>query len=493
MKLAVALLTCDRVTFTERVVSALAKYNDLSSFELFYADDHSRDARLHEVVREHGYEPVFLNTGKRMGCSPVSDALVSNVRDRIGDDGIILYLQNDFECIRTLPMELILAALADQDVASVKLWEGRLGPNRIGPRTRLLRKAKWGPSNAYSEPVETSITGWGFNPQATRADTLCSIIHRATREHGMMKQSNRLGKLVVRPVALSFKHIGDVKTPRGIYRSKRRYNGHGHGQAARVVLPSSLRTVIASVTTTGRRIDRVLPAIESVLRGTVKPDRVELWLNESKSPVAPGVNKSDVPAKLASMPVDVRWCDNLGPATKLLPAMQAHPDEYVATFDDDVLYHPTWLAGLLDGAEQHPDMIVCYRARKIVLGRPYNKWGVIKKKHTGPDRMLVPTGVHGVLYPPDSLRDDAFDFDKLKRLAWANDDLWFSATAAMEAVVVERGGSPASCRLRGPRLSRRNCRGRNDVIIKALAEEFGPVVPWWNDKFGLPVAPNTKE
>lgn len=237
--------------------------------------------------------------------------------------------------------------------------------------------------------------------------------------------------------------------------------------------------VVASITTTGRRIGRVMPAIKSVLAGTLRPDRIILWLNSEGSSVAPPVRREDIPAELASLPVDVKWCENYGPATKLLPAMIAYPNDYIATFDDDILYPPGWLEGLARGAEEYPGSIVCYRARLIVPGRPYAEWRLVKGRHVS-SRDLLPTGVHGVIYSPRCLKQEAFDIDKLRELAWANDDLWFAATRATDAVVIPMAEKFRGSGMRGPRLSRRNLRGRNDQIIRALAEHFGNQVPWIN-------------
>jgi hypothetical protein len=223
--IAIALLTCERASYTEKVLSALARHNDLSGLSLFYADDNSQDSRVHEVAARYGFELVFLNTGPRMGCSPMTDALWQSTRDRIGDDGIILSLQNDFECIRPLPWGLIVDALQRPDVVCVKLWDRAIKGRIVGPRTRILRHAKWHRSNEYPEPVTIARTGWGFGPQAIKAHLACRIVRRASRELGVMKQAARLGGLVVRPESLCFRHIGNIKTPRGIYKSKQRFAG----------------------------------------------------------------------------------------------------------------------------------------------------------------------------------------------------------------------------------------------------------------------------
>lgn len=468
MEIAVALLTCDRYDYTERVLDALVKHNDLSGMTLIYADDNSKDERIHELAASYGFEPVYLNQGIRKGCSPMTEALWKGARERIGDDGVILSLQNDFECTRRIPWELIQDALARPEVVCVKLWDKKLGNRMVGPRTKLLRKATWKPSDNYSEPVTVARTGWGFGPHAVRAELACKIVRNASREYGVMKQAHRLQGMVVRPEELSFQHIGKIKTPRGIYISRRKR-------------PRRNRMIIASVTTTGRRISRVVPALLSIRQGTIQPDKLILWLNRHSTPVAPGVNPDDIPAGVEDL-CEVRWCENYGPATKLLPSMKAFPEAAVATFDDDKYYPEEWLEGLVNGVRRYPNTIVCYRAKVIQFDDngaclPYRQWPLAPRKHTGPDRQLLPTGVGGVIYPPRCMKPLAFDLELLQRLSLPNDDLWFAATRMVDVAVVP-GAKPRDCKIGGPRLSRRNLKGRNDMIIKALEDYFGPALPW---------------
>jgi hypothetical protein len=241
--------------------------------------------------------------------------------------------------------------------------------------------------------------------------------------------------------------------------------------------------MIVSITTTGRRIGRIVPTLKSILDGTVKPDKLILWLNRDPSPVGPGVQPADIPPAVGDMGCEVRWCENLGPATKLLPAMQAFPDRRIITADDDIIYQPTWLQRLTEGSDVYAGSIICYRARKVRFDKdhrvlPYNKWPLIKHCQGGPERSLVPTGVHGVLYPPGSLRPEAFDYNKLRQLSLPNDDLWFAVTRTSDPVIIKRSGNPRNVGIRGPRLSRRNLRGRNDQIIRALTDHFGNQCPW---------------
>lgn len=227
IKRAITLLTCDRANYTLRVLESLRKYIDLDDFLLVYADDNSKDERVHEIARSFGFEPIFLNKQGRMGCSPMTDALWHLTRERIGGDGWILNCQNDFEAVRPLPADLIEEALYDDtEIACVKLWDRAVRGHMKGPRTRILKHGRWEGIEDRGEPCQVSRTGWGYGPHAAQANTLCRIVKNARKERGMMRQSLFLGKLVLRPNRLVFGHIGHVKTPDGKYFSKKRWRGH---------------------------------------------------------------------------------------------------------------------------------------------------------------------------------------------------------------------------------------------------------------------------
>lgn len=246
-------------------------------------------------------------------------------------------------------------------------------------------------------------------------------------------------------------------------------------------------SAIVSVSTTGRRIGRIVEPIRSVLNGSLKPKRFILWLNESPSPVGPGTSISDVPRELGNMPVEVRWCENIGPATKLLHARKEFPDDLIATMDDDMIYPPLWLQKLVDAVgvfcgTTGASPACCYRAKMVTrnqdgTAKGYRNWSLVRGKQRGPNPAFVPTGVHGIIYPPGCFKDEVFNFDKLRELSLPNDDLWFAAMRTTPPVTIRLHGKIRSMKIHGPRLSRRNLRGRNDQIIAALHREYGNC-PW---------------
>jgi GT2 family glycosyltransferase len=58
VKIAVALLTCDRVEYTAKTLETFAQHNDLDRFVLLHADDGSEDTRNEDLAQSYGFTTV---------------------------------------------------------------------------------------------------------------------------------------------------------------------------------------------------------------------------------------------------------------------------------------------------------------------------------------------------------------------------------------------------------------------------------------------------
>jgi len=180
--------------------------------------------------------------------------------------------------------------------------------------------------------------------------------------------------------------------------------------------------------------------------------------------------------------LEIRACADLRSFKKLIPALEAFPNAYIATADDDVYYRPDWLETLVRGSEE--GVVICHRAhriRRLADGRiaPYHDWqfDIQDAAARKPSTNIVPTGVGGVLYPPQSLHPKVMDRNFFERLCPDGDDLWFYWCARMAASkykkvggklrVIPWGGKQESS------LWASNEHGGNDAAIAALTKEFG--------------------
>lgn len=228
-----------------------------------------------------------------------------------------------------------------------------------------------------------------------------------------------------------------------------------------------------TLTSHGRRVRRVNRTIESIGRGTLRPSRVVLWLDD------PSVYEN-LPAALLrqqSRGLEVKLTNNLGPHTKYYPLVIEEPRRAAsfATADDDILYPRWWLKRLVQAAVETPANIVCHRAHRITLRgarlAPYDAWESVRTTVANPS--VFATGVSGVLYPPamaEALRNAKRGFVKSCPFA---DDVWLHRIAMEHQILVRqvadvpkhfwiaRGSQQGA-------LMDRNMTGGNDAAIAAL-------------------------
>lgn len=175
-------------------------------------------------------------------------------------------------------------------------------------------------------------------------------------------------------------------------------------------------------------------ALRSILRGTVLPDKLVLYLTFSQFPSGRipdslvALAQSSPILEIRDYPIDIRSY------RKLIPALDDFPDDVIVTVDDDIRYHKNMLRDLLWLHEQMPRSVIAHRVKLIRPGKPYRRWRkyrwyhfFFRRIHSG--YLNLQTGVAGVLYPPHALKDDMLDPQLFLTIAPTTDDLWFWAAA----------------------------------------------------------------
>ncbi len=166
--------------------------------------------------------------------------------------------------------------------------------------------------------------------------------------------------------------------------------------------------------------------LRSLLDQTVAADHTILWIAHADMDQLP----HDVLA-LRDHGLEIRACEDLRSYKKLIPAWREDPSRYFVTADDDVYYPPHWLAGLVDTARYYPGNVIACRAHEAPLDSagvfvPYRDWRLATQREAvvGTEARLFPTGVGGVLYPPDAFAAELDNADLFMRLAPQGDDIW---------------------------------------------------------------------
>lgn len=200
--------------------------------------------------------------------------------------------------------------------------------------------------------------------------------------------------------------------------------------------------IIISLTSFPERINEVPYTIYSLLNQSLKPSKVVLWLAIDEFPK----KEKDLPEKLLNLKnngLSIGWCNNLKSFKKLIPSLKEYPSNIIVTADDDIFYQKDWLKSLYDAYLNNPNSIICGRGRKIKLKNKtldrYETWELCKTQEDASYLNLM-TGIGGVLYPPNSLNNNVFDYDLACKLCPDADDLWFWAMAVMnktKIVIIE--------------------------------------------------------
>lgn len=200
--------------------------------------------------------------------------------------------------------------------------------------------------------------------------------------------------------------------------------------------------LIVSLTTIPERIGMVALCLDSLLRQTLKPDRLILWISESNATDRPVVNQSALPANLLRLVprgLEIRWCQDIRSYRKIVPTLHAHPSALIVTADDDIFYPRYWLKALYEAYQKEPQYVHCHRAHLIKydsagVAIPYQQWEMSANGYQGPSFDLFPTGCGGALYAPGHLHQDMLNEDVFLTLCPKADDVWLKAMSILANV-----------------------------------------------------------
>lgn len=189
--------------------------------------------------------------------------------------------------------------------------------------------------------------------------------------------------------------------------------------------------VIISLTSFPKRINTVWLTIETLLRQSVKPDEVILWLAESQFDGLASLPESLL--RLQKRGLTIRFCDDLRSHKKYYYTLLEYPEDLVILADDDLFYPRDTVKCLLKMHQQWPEDICCISGEVI---EPEFTSAPSLWRNPKPDEhnwqhcdCLQPFTGSGTLIPPDALDGDVFDRAAIRQLCPYADDLWIAFMA----------------------------------------------------------------
>lgn len=220
------------------------------------------------------------------------------------------------------------------------------------------------------------------------------------------------------------------------------------------------------------RINKLHLVIKSLFLQKKKPISINLYLSRKQFD-----NEQCLPNDLLSLK-KLGLCiilvdDDIRSYKKYFYAKDLNKSFSIVIVDDDIFY-PNYITQLLT-TNREPGCIVANRCVKINNNKPYKKWvlsnsGIVKSKSH------MPTGCGGVLYPPESLPDLAFDVEQFSLLAPNADDIWLYTCVFLNGYTIKHTGFN---RLlldihisNDVKLNSTNVTNNNDFVIENIKNKF---------------------
>lgn len=238
-------------------------------------------------------------------------------------------------------------------------------------------------------------------------------------------------------------------------------------------------TAIICLSSIPPRMALLGPTLDSLLRQSPAPAEVRLYLPQRYR------RFPDWDGRLPAFPAGVRVFRpeaDLGPGTKILPALSdTEGDPWLAFCDDDCRYPQGWLQGLLTAATEHPGCAIAAAGQHLPGLAPRADRQPRMRRHSpdelaalrqeaggeGPVRLFASSGYvdalsgwAGALVRPSFFAPDA---DQIPPRLWSVDDIWLSAQ-------LERRGVPIWLSAEIPPIMRRPAPGRIAPLVGAVIE-----------------------
>lgn len=208
---------------------------------------------------------------------------------------------------------------------------------------------------------------------------------------------------------------------------------------------------IVSLTSIPSRLPLIERTLKSLMRQALAPSRIVL--NLPRFSRREGV-AYEVPSFLEGIAaVSVRWCEDLGPATKLLPSLAAEASgTAIIVVDDDRIYPANLVADLMAAADRDPDSAFGMSGWAVppdLTDRPTTVWSNLAMRAPAPIRARrlsrpievdILQGLSGYVVRP-SFFDLArvADYGDAPKEAFFVDDVWISAHCQARRFVIPAG------------------------------------------------------
>lgn len=204
--------------------------------------------------------------------------------------------------------------------------------------------------------------------------------------------------------------------------------------------------IIVSLTSFPARIESVWQVVECMLKQTLLPTQIILWLSKEQFPT-----REFIPDSLKKRENDIfkiRLVEgDIRSHKKYYYVACEFPNSYVFLIDDDIYYPSTILERSLIASQSNPDSVICNYAYEMKYQKgelmAYKKWDMIYTSKINYQNVFFGSG-GGTLFRPSMLYKDLTNIELASKLTPIADDIWLNAMVKLSKtnVYVQSNGLP---------------------------------------------------
>ena len=191
--------------------------------------------------------------------------------------------------------------------------------------------------------------------------------------------------------------------------------------------------IIVSFTSFPARIDMVWQVVLCMLKQTLPPQKIILWLSRKQFS-----GDKDIPLRLKELQGEVfqiRFVDgDIRSHKKYYYVSKEYPDSLIFLIDDDIYYPTDIIERSYNAYLKHKDSIICNYGYQIGYyndGRlkPYREWKHVYSETVG-NNLFFGSGA-GTLFKPSFMHNDLTNIELALELTPRADDIWLNAMAKL--------------------------------------------------------------
>lgn len=212
------------------------------------------------------------------------------------------------------------------------------------------------------------------------------------------------------------------------------FHGFGEGRQPNPYQEASGSRLVLSLSPHISDYDAIAAGLQSLLNQTKKADKIIVQLPKAKFE-----NKDFCLnfIEYLDQGIDLHWCEDLGPYSKLIPALSEYQKDVIVTCNPAWQYAPDFLQTLYSAWQAEPEAAQCIKSSALIMNEDGATFRFGDQQGEAA-LLLVPHADFGLLLPPNAWKPEIMKKKYYLRAAPTFDDLWYGLATALSGLKIYR-------------------------------------------------------